>query len=635
MSDFIGHECGIALVRLLKPFQYYINKYGSSLYGLNKLYLLMEKQHNRGQDGAGLGVINFDQHPGERYIWRKRSTDKFPIADVFTHVFEQYNQAVDKAGDQVKDAGWVKEHIPFAGELLLGHLRYATHSKGGERFCHPRLRHSNWKTRSLMVAGNFNMTNNEALMQRLIELGQHPQDRTDTITVLEKIGHFLDRENERLIESYKREGLDGREITARIAENLAIDEVLKKSAKDFDGGYAMAGLIGHGDAFVLRDPNGIRPAYWFQDDEVAVVSSERPPLQTAFQVPIDQIREVTPGHALVIRKNGRISEQPILIPKERKSCSFERIYFSRGTDRDIYRERKQLGRLLAPRVLEAIDHDFDNTVFSYIPNTAEVAFMGMLDAINEQLDKHKARQIQALNDDDDAQDRSIRAILEQKIRAEKIAVKDAKLRTFIADDASRSNLVAHVYDTTYGLIREGVDSLVVIDDSIVRGTTLQESILNILNRLGPRRIIIVSSAPQIRYPDCYGIDMSKLRDFVAFRAAVELLREQQRTYILEEVYRKCIAHQHDDREDVPNYVQEIYQPFSQEEVSRKIADILKPAKMECELKVIYQPVANLHQACPRHTGDWYFTGHFPTPGGNKVANKSFINFYKGNYDRAY
>lgn len=633
MSDFIGHECGIALVRLLKPLQYYINKYGSSLYGLNKMYLLMEKQHNRGQDGAGIGVINFDQHPGERYIWRKRSIDKFPIADIFKYVFDQYNRAVADPGAKVKDAGWIKEHIPFSGELLLGHLRYATHSKGGERFCHPRVRHSNWKTRSLVVAGNFNMTNNDALMQRLIELGQHPQDRTDTITVLEKIGHFLDRENERLIEAYKSEGLDGREITARIAEQLAIDEVLKKSAKDFDGGYAMAGLIGHGDAFVLRDPNGIRPAYWFQDDEVAVVSSERPPLQTAFEVQLDDIKEITPGHALIIRKNGRISEQPILPPKARKSCSFERIYFSRGTDRDIYQERKMLGRLLASRVLEAIDFDYDHTVFSYIPNTAEVAFMGMVEAINESLDRHKANQLAQLGGE--ASPEALERVLAQKIRAEKIAVKDAKLRTFIADDASRSNLVAHVYDTTYGLVRDGVDNLVVVDDSIVRGTTLRQSILNILHRLRPKRILIVSSAPQIRYPDCYGIDMSKLRDFVAFRAAVELLREQQRTYILEEVYRQCIARQHDDHEHIPNFVQQIYAPFSDEEISQKIAEILRPEKMQCDLQVIYQTVNSLHEACPAHRGDWYFTGQFPTPGGNKVANQSFINFYEGSYDRAY
>ena len=632
MSDAIKHECGIALIRLLKPLSYYIEKYGTPTYGLDKMYLLMSKQRNRGQDGAGIGTVKFDLKAGKNYIDRVRSTDANAISKIFGKVLDPYKDIYARDQEQFKDADYLKEHTPFAAELMMGHLRYATHSDSGTKYLHPRLRANNWKSRNLMVAGNFNMTNNDELFDLLINIGQHPKDKTDTVTVMEKIGHYLDEANQELFDQYKKEGHPHKIISRLIADNLDLGAMLTRAVKDFDGGFAMAGLIGHGDAFVLRDPSGIRPAYYYQDDEIVVAASERPAIQTAMRVKFHEIKEIPRGKALIIKRNGRVDLEQIMPAKESTPCSFERIYFSRGTDKDIYNERKKLGRLICPKILESVEGDFEHTVFSFIPNTAETSFYGMTEGLNTYLNQQKLDKIREL---DSMEDEALEQILSQQARIEKIPIKDDKLRTFISADDGRNQLVSHVYDTTYGVITRGVDSLVVIDDSIVRGTTLKRSILNILNRLGPKKIIVVSSAPQIRYPDCYGIDMSKLGDFVAFRAAIQLLNENYQSSLIEEVYKECKAQEFLPKEQVVNVVKKIYEPFSADEISKKIAEIVTPESIDAEVEVIYQSIENLHEACPDHSGDWYFTGNYPTPGGNKVVVKSFINYYEGKNIRSY
>ncbi|WP_419801029.1 amidophosphoribosyltransferase [Mucilaginibacter sp.] len=634
MSDQIKHECGVAFIRLLKPLSYYQEKYGTSLYGLNKLYLLMEKQNNRGQDGAGVATIKLDVAPGHRYISRHRSMAKNAVSDIFEYIQKKFADIQKEYPEQFADADWLKEHVSFTGEVLLGHLRYGTHGKNSIENCHPFLRQNNWMTRNLVMAGNFNMTNTDELLQQLFELGQHPKEKLDTVTVLEKIGHFLDSEVQGLFDQYKREGLDDNvEITKLIATDLDVAKILKKSAKSWDGGYTIAGIFGHGDAFIMRDPAGIRPAFYFQNDEVLVAASERPAIQTAFNVPIGAIKEIKPGHALIIKKDGQITEEQFREPTERKSCSFERIYFSRGSDASIYRERKQLGRLLCPQILGAVSHDLVNTVFSYIPNTAEIAFYGMVEGVHKYIKCHQREQL--LNRADKITDEELDKVLSIAPRVEKLAIKDVKLRTFITQDADRSEMVAHVYDTTYGLIKNGKDTLVVLDDSIVRGTTLKQSILKIIDRLGPKKIIVVSSAPQIRYPDCYGIDMSRMGEFVAFEAAITLLKESGRQDIIHEVYRQCKESVNLPKEDVLNYVKAIYEPFTDEQISDKIAEIITPKNIKAEVQVIYQTLDNLHKACPDHLGDWYFSGNYPTPGGNKVVNKAFLNWMEGKNQRAY
>ncbi len=631
MSEQIKHECGIALIRLLKPYQYYIDKYGTPMYGLNKLYLLMEKQHNRGQDGAGVATIKFDVPPGTRYISRYRSTAPTAIKDIFGKINDKFVEANKKYPDKISDAKWVKKHVAFSGELLLGHLRYGTYGANSVENCHPFLRQNNWITRNLVVAGNFNLTNVDELFDQLVELGQHPKEKADTVTVMEKIGHFLDREVDHLFGNYKSKGHSNEQITDLIASNLNIQKILSDAGKKWDGGYTMAGMFGHGDAFVLRDPNGIRPAYWYADEEVVVVTSERPQIQTAFNVPIEKIHELTPGCALIIKKNGEYEEKQVRTPKEKKSCSFERIYFSRGNDKDIYEERKSLGNQLTAAVLNAVDYDMKNTVFSFIPNTAEVAFHGLVNGLHTYLNDVKKEKILALKKIDGS---TLAEILNMEPRIEKIALKDAKLRTFISSDSSRDEMVSHIYDTTYGVIQT-TDNLVMIDDSIVRGTTLKQSILKILDRLHPKKIIIVSSAPQIRYPDCYGIDMAKLGDFVAFQAAVELLKEQKKEYILTEIYEKAKTQDLLPAEQVINVVKGIYKPFTAEEISLKISKLLTPVGINAGVEIIYQTIEGLHNACPGHKGDWYFTGDYPTPGGNKVVNRAFIYYMEGKNFRAY
>lgn len=632
MSEQIKHECGIALIRLLKPLEYYQLKYGTWRYGLHKLYLLMEKQHNRGQDGAGLTTIKFDLAPGKKYIDRERSNSSTPIKDIFDTVNRGISKYASKP-ELINDPTFAKENIPFAGELFLGHLRYGTFGNNSIDYVHPVMRDNNWKSRTLVLAGNFNMTNVDELFKKLVDLGQHPRDYSDTVTVLEKIGHFLDEENQQLFRQYKNDGYPNIEISKLIAENINVAKILQASTKDFDGGYAMAGLIGHGDAFVVRDPWGIRPAFYYADDEIAVVASERPVIQTVLNISTDQVQEIKPGYALIIKRNGTIYHEEIRIPQTRKSCSFERIYFSRGTDRDIYLERKRLGELLTPAILKAINYDHENTVFSYIPNTAETAFLGMVKGVEDYIKTEKKRKI--LEKGANLSEKDIDEIISTRLRVEKIAVKDVKLRTFIAQDKGREDLVGHVYDITYGTIRPGTDNLVVIDDSIVRGTTLRESILRILDRLNPASIIVVSSSPQIRYPDCYGIDMAKLADFVAFRAAIELLKETGQEGVINSVYRKCKEQQNLPKEQIINYVKEIYRPFTDEQIADKIAQLLTPKDMRAKVKIVYQSIENLHKACPNDLGDWYFTGDYPTPGGNRVVNNSFINFIEGRNQRAY
>ncbi|MDX5404308.1 MAG: amidophosphoribosyltransferase [Bacteroidota bacterium] len=631
MSDPIKHECGIALVRLRKPLPYYQEKYGTALYGLNKMYLLMEKQHNRGQDGAGLANIKLDMTPGKRYISRYRSIDPKPIQDIFTRVQQRITEGVAHDPSLIRDTEWLKENLPFTGELFLGHLRYGTYGKNSIEACHPFLRQNNWMTRNLIVAGNFNMTNVDELFEQLVDLGQHPKEKADTVTVMEKIGHFLDEENDHLYAKYKEQGISKKEATDLISKNLDIGRILRNAAKKWDGGYAMAGLFGHGDAFVLRDPNGIRPAYYYMDDEVVVVTSERPVIQTGFNVPMEEIKEIDPGKALIIKKNGEVIFEQIREEAERKSCSFERIYFSRGNDSEIYKERLDLGRKLVPQVMEAIDHDVENTVFSFIPNTAEVSFYGLMKGMEEYLDEWKKKSILDLKHPDPE---AVEKILKVRLRADKIAWKDVKLRTFITEDSSRDDLVSHVYDVTYGMVKP-TDNLVVIDDSIVRGTTLKQSILKILDRLNPKKIIVVSSAPQIRFPDCYGIDMARMSEFIAFKAAEELLKENNMNSLIDEVYRKSKSQILFEDSKVVNYVKELYEPFTVEQISAKITDLLRPPDIKADVQLVYQTVEDLHLACPKNMGDWYFTGDYPTPGGNRVVNKAFVNYMEGRNERAY
>ena len=629
MSDAIKHECGIAFLRLRKPLEYYAEKYGTPLYGINKMCLLMEKQHNRGQDGAGLATINLDVPLGSRYISRHRSNANKPIQDLFEYVNKRFVKLMKTDPQKFNDIKWLQENVAFTGEMLLGHLRYGTYGGNGIEQCHPFLRQSNWRTRSLVLAGNFNMTNVDELFNQLVEIGQHPKEKADTVTILEKIGHFLDEENDRIYYE-KRDEYSKKEISKVIAEELDIQDVLTNSAKHWDGGYVMCGMFGHGDAFVLRDPAGIRPAYFYIDDEIIVATSERPVIQTAFNVPAESIKEIERGHALVVKKDGSYAMVSVKPQLERKACSFERIYFSRGNDQDIYQERMSLGKRLCPTLLKTINNDLKNTVFSFIPNTAEVSFYGMMKGMNEALNVEKTKEILAL--DNPSQEDIIR-IMSSSIRAEKIAIKDAKLRTFITQDDSRDDLVAHVYDITYGTVKP-TDNLVMIDDSIVRGTTLKQSILRILDRLNPKQIIIVSSAPQIRYPDCYGIDMAKLGDFIAFQAAITLLKESGQEHIIDEVYQNCLNCCYDD-EQVENYVQAIYAPFSAVQISKKIAQLLTPDNINAKVNIIYQKISDLHASCPDHQGDWYFTGNYPTTGGNRVVNKSFINYIEGKNERAY
>ena len=635
MSDAIKHECGIALLRLKKPMPYYLDKYGTSLYGLNKMYLLMEKQHNRGQDGAGLANIKFDVSPGTRYISRFRSVKSQPIKDIFQHVNQRFENLYSSDPAKLKDVDYLKANEAFTGELYLGHLRYGTFGKNSKENCHPFLRQNNWMTRNLVVAGNFNLTNVDELFDLLVNIGQHPKEVSDTITVIEKIGHFLDQENNRLFKEYNEKGYSNKEISSLIAKNMDIPSILKNASMDWDGGYTMAGLIGHGDAFVLRDPNGIRPAFWYEDDEVLVVTSERPVIQTAFNVKWENVNELKPGHALIVKKDFDVKEVEINSPSNLQKCSFERIYFSRGTDKDIYKERLMLGSLVTPQVLEAVNLDLKRTVFSFIPNTAEMSYYGMIKATEDYLSGVKKKKIQELDQNDSQYQEKLDDILSIRTRGEKIMVKDAKLRTFITQDDSRDEMVAHVYDITYGSIKRNEDFLVVIDDSIVRGTTLRKSVIRILDRLEPKKIVVVSSAPQIRYPDCYGIDMAKLGDFIAFQAAVELLKDQDKLSIMDEVYQLCKTAEIEGKLKEENFVKRIYESFSYEEVSKKIASLLTNDNINAEVEIIFQTVSNLHKACPNHTGDWYFTGNYPTPGGNKVVNKSFINYVEGVNKRAY
>lgn len=632
MSDQLKHECGIALIRLLKPLEYYHKKYGTAFYGVNKMYLMMEKQHNRGQDGAGFASIKLDAQPGSRYISRKRSNAAQPIQDIFSHINNEINTVFTEHPEYIDDVAAQKKNLPFIGELLLGHVRYGTFGKNSVENVHPFMRQNNWMHRNLIIAGNFNMTNTTALFNNLIDLGMHPKEKADTITVMEKIGHFLDDAVNKLYKKAKAKGLTKIEASPYIAKKLNIQKILKKSSKDWDGGYAMAGLLGHGDCFVLRDPAGIRPTYFYKDDEVVVIASERPVIQTVFNVPFENVKELDPGHALIVKKSGSFSIEPVLAPLEKKSCSFERIYFSRGSDAEIYQERKELGRLLMPKVLQAINYDTQNTVFSYIPNTAETSFYGLVEAAQDELNKQKNEAI--LKEQGKLTKEKLEKIQSFKLRTEKIAIKDVKLRTFITEDSSRDDLVAHVYDITYGVIKPE-DSLVIIDDSIVRGTTLKKSILKILDRLNPKQIIVVSSAPQIRYPDCYGIDMARLENLIAFEAALELLKERGNQNLIEDVYKKCKSQEHLKDDEVTNFVKEIYLPFTDDEISEKISEILKPEENISNVKIIFQTVENLHKACPKNLGDWYFTGNYPTPGGNRVVNKAYINFYEGNKERAY
>ncbi|WP_053977097.1 amidophosphoribosyltransferase [Mangrovimonas xylaniphaga] len=632
MSDALKHECGIALIRLLKPLEFYKEKYGSAFYGVNKMYLMMEKQHNRGQDGAGFASIKLDTDPGERYISRVRSIAQQPIQDIFAQINSRINKELSENPEYADDVELQKRHIPYVGELLLGHVRYGTFGKNSVESVHPFLRQNNWMHRNLIVAGNFNMTNVNQLFDGLVRLGQHPKEKADTITIMEKIGHFLDDAVSKKYKQLKAEGYSKRECSPIIAERLNVAKILKRAAKNWDGGYAMAGLLGHGDSFVLRDPAGIRPAYYYKDDEVVVVASERPVIQTVFNVDFDKVIELDPGHAIITKKSGEVAIKKILEPLERKACSFERIYFSRGSDAEIYQERKTLGKLLMPKVLETIENDTKNTVFSFIPNTAETSFFGMIESIEKHLNEKKTKAI--LDGGGKLSAEHVTEILSERPRIEKIAIKDVKLRTFITEDSSRDDLVAHVYDATYGVIKPQ-DNLVIIDDSIVRGTTLKKSIIKMMDRLHPKKIVVVSSAPQIRYPDCYGIDMARLEDLIAFRAMLELLKENDKYHMVEEVYHKCKEQVDLEDKDVQNFVKELYDQFTDDEISDKISELICDDSINAEVKAIFQTVDNLHTACPKNLGDWYFTGDYPTAGGNRVVNRAFINFFEGNKERAY
>jgi len=621
MSDHIKHECGIALIRLLKPLEFYQKKYGSKSYGVNKMYLMMEKQHNRGQDGAGLATVKIGAKPGEKYIFRERSSAKQPIQEVFTRVSERIAAFEEMEGN-----------VPFQAELLLGHVRYGTFGKNNIESVHPFLRQNNWTHRNLIVAGNFNMTNNQELFENLVKLGQHPKSKVDSVTVMEKIGHFLDDAVHKIYKDLKKEGFNKQEASPLIEKRLKISKVLKKASRDWDGGYAMAGLLGHGDAFVLRDPSAIRPAYYYQDDEVVVVASERPVIQTVFNTAFEEIKELEAGHSIIIKKSGKTLTVPILEKRERKACSFERIYFSRGSDKEIYLERKKLGELLFPKILQSINSDLKNTVFSYIPNTAETSFFGLVQEAQKFISSQAI--VKLLEEKQEISKENLEKLFSLKPRIEKVAIKDAKLRTFIADDANRDELVAHVYDITYGSIKK-TDTLVIIDDSIVRGTTLQKSILKILDRLNPKKIVVVSSAPQIRYPDCYGIDMAKMEDFIAFRAAIALLKSEGKEDVIKETYKECLKELKLPSSKMKNKVKKIYIDYTDEDISNQISKLLKEKEIKTDVQVIFQTVESLHSACPKNLGDWYFTGNYPTPGGNKVVNQSFVNYYEGSKKRAY
>ncbi|PID92112.1 MAG: amidophosphoribosyltransferase [Bacteroidetes bacterium] len=633
MTDEVKHKCGIALVRLLKPLEYYRLEYGSWRYGLEKLYLLMEKQRNRGQDGAGLVSLKLDTQPGSKYFNRKRRAGSSAINEIFQGISQRYAEAERKKPGAVEDPAWAKAHLPFAAEAYLGHLRYGTFGANNTDNLHPVMRQNNWRTRNLVMAGNFNLTNVDELFRLLVELGQFPKEYSDTVTMLEKIGHFLDRENQLLFDSFKARGYSNVDISDMIAKHIDVPGILKQASKAWDGGYTVAGMLGHGDVFAMRDPWGIRPAYYYHDDEIVIVASERPVIQTAMDLTFDDIRELPPGHALVVKKDGDISLSRVGEEQERRSCSFERIYFSRGSDREIYQERKKLGELLVPDILEAIDYDVDNTVFSYIPNTAESAFYGMVKGVEDYTFRSKLDQLMKLKGSYDLED--VHRIVSQRARIEKVAIKDLKLRTFISQDKGRKDMVSHVYDVTYGTIRRGIDNLVIIDDSIVRGTTLKQSIIKILDRLDPKLIVVVSSSPQIRFPDCYGIDMARLGDFVAFQAAIELLRENNMAHVINEVFKKCDGQKDLPKEEFVNYVTDIYKPFSDKQISEKIAELLTDSGTGAELKIVYQSIENLHKAVPNDRGDWYFTGDYPTPGGNKVASTSFLNYIHGINSRAY
>lgn len=633
MSDAVKHECGIAFVRLLKPLEYYRAKYGTSFYGVNKMYLLMEKQHNRGQDGAGIASIKLDTQPGMRYVNRLRSVAATPIKDIFETIYSEFERLGKQNPDCLTDVNWLKENAQFTGEVFLGHLRYGTFGNHSVDYIHPFYRPNNWKTRSLLLAGNFNLTNVDELFKNLIDSGQHPVETSDTVTVLEKIGHFLDEEVQNLYNHFKNLGQSNRQITDSIAECINVESILRNASKHWDGGYAMAGMIGQGDAFIFRDPSGIRPAFYYADDEIVVAASERPVIMTTFDVKFEDVKEIAPGSALLVKKNGSYSTPQIIEPLERKSCSFERIYFSRGTDKEIYQERKNLGRHLVPAVLKAVNYDLKNTVFSYIPNTASVAFRGLAEGMESYCNQLKRDQILQLKEIPSQE--QLDEILKLRPRVERIAVKDVKLRTFITQDNQRDDLVAHVYDVTYGAVNSNVDTLVVLDDSIVRGTTLKKSILKILDRLEPKKIIIVSSAPQIRYPDCYGIDMAKLNDFIAFQAVIALLKDKKMNSLINEVYAACKEEVKKPKEAQQNCVRRIYEPFSAEQISAKITQLLTPSDINAEVEIIYQTIEDLHKSCPGDRGDWYFTGKYPTAGGNKVVNQSFINYIEGRNERAY
>ena len=631
MSDAIKHECGIAFLRLKKPLQYYTDKYGTAFYGLNKMYLIMEKEHNRGQDGAGLANIKLDPEPGKKYISRIRSNDAQPVREVFAKAMSRFAELAKKYPDKLKNALHLKNNYAFTGEVFLGHLRYGTYGGNSIENCHPFLRQNNWMTRNLVLAGNFNLTNVDELFGLLVDLGQHPKERTDTVTVMEKIGHFLDEENQVLFNQYNQQGYSNQQISELIAKNIDIQRVLQRASKDWDGGFAIVGMLGHGDAFVYRDPNGIRPAFYYEDEEICVVASERPPIQSAFNVPLDQIKEIPAGCAYVVKKDGSSSMKEIKPPAALTPCSFERIYFSRGNDASIYQERQDLGKNIVPRVLTEVNYDLENTVFSFIPNTAETAFYGMIKALEDHLNDVKIEKLTT----EKLSNIEIEAIVRKRARIEKIAIKDVKMRTFITQDSARDEMVSHVYDVTHGTVKPGVDTLVVIDDSIVRGTTLKKSIIKMLDRLEPKRIIIVSSAPQIRYPDCYGIDMAKMGDFIAFQAIVALLKRDGKEGVLDVVYKKCKDQESVPKEQVRNYVKEVYEAYTQEEISEMVAKLVTPEGTKAKVSVLFQTIEGLHKACPNNQGDWYFSGNYPTPGGNKVVNKAFINYMEGRTERAY
>ena len=629
MSDSIKHECGIALVRQLKPLRYYQEKYGSLFFGIYKMYLMLEKQHNRGQDGAGFASIKFDMNPGDSFISRVRSSQNQPIQDVFSKINDSINTVFQDLGNTDLTDLEIKQAYPYLGEIMMGHLRYGTFGNNSITSVHPFLRQNNWMHRNLVLAGNFNLTNVNELFDNLVTLGQHPKVKADTVTVMEKIGHFLDDEVTKEYKKLKKKGFSKQEASPMIAENIKVSKILKKATKNFDGGYVISGMLGHGDAFLMRDPNGIRPAYFFQNDEFVVAASERPAIQTVFNVPFEEIQEVLPGHSLIIKKNGRTSMKEILPARDLKACSFERIYFSRGNDAEIYNERKALGKHLFPKVQQAVDNDFENTVFSFIPNTAETAFYGLIESVQSYLKQQAIATLKASPAEAD-----LEKLLNCTPRTEKVILKDVKLRTFITEDSSRDDLVAHVYDITYKTVKNS-DNLIVIDDSIVRGTTLKKSILKILDRLSPKKIVVVSSAPQIRYPDCYGIDMARLEDLIAFQAMIGLLKDFNKEPMLETVYQAAKEEMKKPDTEAKNVVNVLYELFSTEQISAKIAALVKEESIQCGVDVIFQDVDKLHLACPKNLGDWYFTGDYPTPGGNRVANQAFINFMEGNKQRAY